>query len=475
MARPEHAKFCWIERRLDEKRAAALDAAQVEGVSFKTEYRRVYPLGSLAAHIIGFVGLDKEGDLYGMTGMEAVLDKTLRGVKGVRELVRDGARRTLLEEGRLEVPPIEGATVTLTIDPYVQQVCEEAVARAAEEWTPQGMAFVVLKPLDGRILALGSWPTYDPDTREGITPESLRDRAISDTFEPGSIMKPLTAGYAIQEHAISPTQHFDCSSPWTYRARHVTDVHNLGSDVPFMDVIAHSSNIGMSKIALALDGPKIVELLGKCGFGRKTGLGLPLEESGYTTPLDRWSYHSTISVAQGYELSVTPVQMASAFAALANGGVRMRPQLVERVEDAQGHVLRSFQPEAVERIVDAHVATDIMVPAMERVVEEGTAKSARLEKWTVAGKTGTAMKVVGRGYQRGHYRASFCGFAPAERPEVLVVVMTDDPHSRKPGVIPYGGTVSAPVVKEILEQILPHLRVPPSPPHALDEPREGHR
>jgi cell division protein FtsI/penicillin-binding protein 2 len=235
--------------------------------------------------------------------------------------------------------------------------------------------------------------------------------------------------------------------------------------LPFPEVISNSSNVGMCRIELALGGPATVELFKKCGFARRTGLGLPLEEAGVVPSLKYWKPDWTgVSVAQGYELAVTPVQIASAFAALGNRGVRMKPQIVERVEDAHGRVLRAFEPAEAARIVDGDVAEKVMLPALLKVVEEGTGRNARMEKWTVAGKTGTAMKVVGRGYKVGHYRSSFVGLAPAEKPEVIVVVMTDDPRP-KSGT-PYGGTVSAPVVKEILEKSLPYLRVAPSPPRA---------
>jgi cell division protein FtsI/penicillin-binding protein 2 len=435
--------------------------------------------------------------------MEAVLDKTLAGVKGVRETTLDGARGALLETGRVELAPEDGAAVTLTIDANIQRFAQDAIARGGAEWQPDGIAAVVLRPSDGRILALASWPTYDAEAPPALKPAELaaldrakrdgdplpaalaersaevqtrlRNRAIMDTFEPGSILKPLIASYAIEKHAVSPTQVFDCSSPAKFGARTVRDVHNLGSAVPFPEVIAHSSNVGMSRIELALGGASTVELFQRCGFARRTGLGLPLEEAGITPSLKWWKPDWTgVSVAQGYELMVTPVQIASAFAALGNRGVRMRPQLVERVEDPRGRPLRAFQAEEAARIVDGEVAQGVMLPALMKVVEEGTGKKARMEKWTVGGKTGTAMKVVGRGYKVGHYRSSFVALAPIEKPEVLVCIMTDDPKAH--GGVPYGGTVSAPIAKEILEKTLPYLKVPPSPPRAkpLDDGGPNH-
>jgi cell division protein FtsI (penicillin-binding protein 3) len=492
LLRPSSSRFCWIERRLDDARAARLEEAAIPGTGFKNEYRRVYPDGTLAPHIIGFVGLGGDGDLYGLTGLEAVLEKTLAGVDGLREYVRMGADRhvapnvgrdrAILEEGRVELAPEDGANVTLTIDANIQRVCRDAAARAGALWQPEGIAVVVIRPEDGRILALVSWPGYDAERppfvseaelqalppeeairRRGEVESRLRNRPIMDSFEPGSILKPLVASYAVAKGAVTPTELFDCTSPAHFGARRVTDVHNLGPAVPFSEVISKSSNIGMSRIALALGPDGLAEVVRKCGFGRRTGLGLPLEEPGDTRQVEhRKGQPTTISVAQGYGLMVTPVQMASAFAALGNHGVRMRPQLIERIEDARGRLVRSFKPEEEDRIVDGAIADQVMLPALMKVVEEGTGKNARLEKWTVGGKTGTAMKVIGRGYRVGHYRSSFCCLAPLERPEVCVLVMTDEPKPR--GGTPYGGTVSAPIAREILERILPYLRVPPSPP-----------
>lgn len=458
---PRFARFRWIERRLDDERARRLLEEGVRGVFFRDEYRRVYPAGGLAAQVVGLVSDTRaDGELRGLSGVEAMLERELAGVKGLREVLRDGTSRgELLETGRFELPPEDGATVTLTIDAEIQRICEEAAARAAAEWKPAGIAIVALDPRDGRIQALASWPTFHPEARHvAPPPEALRNRTIQDTFEPGSILKPLIAAFAVERRAVSPEQSFDCTSPARFGARRVEDVHSHGT-LAFPDVIAQSSNVGMARIAMALGPEGLVAALERCGFGARTGIGLAGEERGQTTPLADWSYHSTISVAQGYELAVTPLQMASAFAALANGGVRMRPQLVERIVDGRGRVVRELRPEEAARIVSAEVACEIMVPALVRVVEEGTGKRARLERWTVAGKTGTAKKVIpGRGYVAGRYRSSFCCFAPAEDPRIVLLVMVDDPASNGP--VPYGGTVAAPIAKEILERALPYLRAP---------------
>ncbi|GIW71104.1 MAG: penicillin-binding protein [Planctomycetota bacterium] len=465
LSHPARQGFCWIERRLDEHAAARLRAAAVPGVGFKPEYRRSYPCGPLAAHLIGFTRLDGEGELVGATGIEAAYEQVLAGVPGLQEVVRDARGARVLHEGNLLVPPEDGATVVLTIDSHLQRVVERALAEAAASWRPAGIAAVALRPADGRVLALASWPGYDPAALAGLTPAAQRNRPLMDTMEPGSILKPLIVAAALRAGAVHPGQRFDCTSPRRFGARTVRDVHPQGT-LDLAGVLVHSSNVGMVQVAMALGPERLVELLGAAGFGLEPAIGLPLEERGSTTPLAEWSYHSTVSVAQGYELAVTPVQMASAFAALAAGGIRYRPQLVERVIDPSGRVIARFEPEPLGLLADARTCQQFLIPALVRVVEEGTGRRARLERWTVAGKTGTAKKVApGGGYSADRYRASFIAFAPASRPELLVAVTVDEPQSPD-GRVPYGGTVAAPIVKDILQEALLYLRVPPdrSPP-----------
>ncbi|RME71016.1 MAG: penicillin-binding protein 2, partial [Planctomycetota bacterium] len=339
---PARAAFCWIARRLDERAALRLERARIPGVGFKNEYRREYPSGRLAAQLIGFTRLDAHGEIHGATGVERAYDRLLAGVAGLRETVRDGRGDALLHEGHLISPPEDGATVVLTIDSYIQGVTEEAIARCAERWEPEGIAALVLRPADGRVLAMASWPGFDPADLRGLTPEQSRNRTIMDTFEPGSIMKPLVAAAALEAGAVHRHQMFSCPSPWRYRGRTIRDVHALGR-LDLAGVLVHSSNVGMAQVGLALGPAGMIDLLRRAGFGRRTGVGLPLEEPGRITPPERWSYYSTTSVAMGYELAVTPLQIASAFAALAADGVRYRPQIVERVTDADGRTVQRFE------------------------------------------------------------------------------------------------------------------------------------
>lgn len=457
--------FCWIERRLDAERAARLAAAKIRGVSFKDEYRREYPAGKLAAHLLGLVSLDDEGELKGISGVEKLFDRELSGVNGLREVVLDARGGSIIDEGAIEVPPEDGATVTLTIDTTLQAALERALARAAHEWKPRGIAATVLDPRDGRILAIASWPTYDPNTLAGLDPETLRFRPLMDTFEPGSIVKPLIVAAALEAGAITTTSTFDCSSPQRFGGRSISDKHPRPGPQSLRSILAYSLNCGMYQIGLRAGPRPLKDALDRAGFGQPTGLGLALEERG-TIPamrnwLARWGHHSTISVAQGYELAVTQLQIASAFAALGNGGVRMRPRLASKIEDPRGLVVARFDPEPAARYVSPEVLRAVILPALGEAVELGTGKRAKLDKWRIGGKTGTAKIQVGRGYAPDRNRSSFVALAPIEAPRLLVAVTVDDPVSK--GGDPSGGLVAAPIARDFLAEALPYLRVPPSP------------
>lgn len=457
--------FVWIERRMDPERAERLATAKVRSVSFKNEYRREYPSGSLAAHLLGLVKLDDEGELVGLTGVEKLFDAELRGQEGLREVIRDASGGFIMDEGVLTVPPEDGATVTLTIDSVIQGYVERALGKCAEEWKPAGISATVIDPRTGRILAVASWPTYDPNLLKDLDPEKLRFRPLMDTFEPGSIVKPLIVAAGLEVGAITSTSTFDCSSPRRVGGRTVKDNHPKNGVQHLRAILAYSLNCGMVQIAALIGPQNLHAALTRSGFGQPTGLGLPLEEKGTIPPLTRWlarwGYHSTVSVAQGYEMAVTQVQIASAFASLGNDGVRMKTALIARVEDARGTCVRAFVPTAAARVVEPRVLRDVIVPALGDAVEIGTAKRAKLEHWTIGGKTGTAKKQIGRGYSDTRNRSSFLALAPLERPAVLVAVTVDDPRSK--GGDPSGGMVAAPVVRDILADTLPYLRVPHSP------------
>ncbi|HVY62357.1 MAG TPA: penicillin-binding protein 2 [Planctomycetota bacterium] len=457
--------FCWIERRMADERAERLRAARVPGVSFKDEYRREYPQGSLCSHIVGLVALDDQGDLKGLSGVEQAFDRELTGVNGLREVVRDAAGGSLLDEGALEVPPEDGATIVLTIDTEIQRIVEREVAKAGAEWSPEGILVTVLRPKDGKILAMASWPTYDPGTLKGLSPEALRFRPLLDTYEPGSIVKPLIVATGLETGAFGPTKTFDTTSPRHVGPRVVKDSHPKPGLHTLREILAYSLNCGMVQVG-DLIGPRgLRAMLERCGFGRPTGIGV-IEQHGTIPPLSRWlsrwGFHSTVSVSQGYEMAVTQLQIASAFASLGNGGVRMQPLLLERIEDAHGTVVKQSEPQVAAKICSPEVLKGTVLPALEDAVQIGTARRAALPEWRLGGKTGTAKKQVGRGYSSTRNRSSFFCLAPIDDPQLFVGVTVDDPKSK--GGDPSGGIVSAPVVKGILQDVLPYLRVPHSPP-----------
>jgi len=467
--------FVWIERRMDPEKSDRLRKAKVRGVSFKDEYRREYPQGSLAAHLVGLVSLSEDGELKGRSGIEQMYDVQLAGIDGVREVVRDAKGGSILDEGALSVPPEDGATVTLTIDGVVQAAVEKALREGAKEWTPKGIAATVYSVADGKLLALASWPTYDPETRKDVTPESLRFRPALDTFEPGSILKPLVVAAALECGAIESNAHFNCTSPRQVVTRRVVDKHPKNGMQPLSSILAYSLNCGMVQIAPLVGPERLHAALTRCGFGVPTGLMLAAEPRGTIPPLSRWlarwGFHSTVSIAQGYEMTVTQIQISSAFAALGNGGVRMRPQLVDSIADARGTNVRAFKPDPQARIVGPEHLRSTILPALERAVLEGTAKKSQLAEWRIGGKTGTAKLLTDRGYDSLRNRSSFVAMAPIENPRILVAVTVEDPKSK--GYDPSGGAVAAPIVKQILAEALPYLRVPHSAPREEEAGARG--
>ncbi len=469
---PRVAAFCWIERRLEPERAARLAAAKVPGVGFREEYRREYPGGPLAAHLIGLVELDGDGEIAGRSGIEKAFDRDLAGVRGYRELLRDGAGRRFFaadEDDRgAEILPEHGATVTLTIDAAVQRAVEGALERACLAWKPDGASAIVLRVRDGAVLALACRPTYDPSRlADTVTPAAIRNRAIENVFEPGSILKPLVLAAALDAGVIATLEEaFTCAKSRVFGRKLVTDEGDgpaLGT-VPVSEVMVYSSNVGMVQVAERLGPARLRDLLLRCGFGEPLGTFLPYEAGGHIRSAEAWKYQDTVSVGMGYAVNLTQVQIASAFAALAGDGVRFRPRLIQDLSDARGRIYRAFPPEVLGRVVEAETAARLR-PVLAEVVRRGTGRRARMEGYEIAGKTGTAKKidpVTGR-YVTGQYVASFCAYAPADRPEIVVIVSVDHPRGDPK---PFGGKVAAPVVREILEEVLPYLGVAPSPPPA---------
>jgi len=448
----KHRRFIWIKRKVTPEEGQTVKRLNLAGVGFRKEPQRFYPQGTLAAPLLGFAGLDGTG----LSGLEAYFEETLKGKPGYKILLRDGKRKAL-DPGLPFKAPEHGSSIVLTIDAVIQQIVEEELARALEEWEPSGAVGIVLEPKSGHILAMASLPSFDPNNFARYPENNWVNRCVNYSFEPGSVIKPLIVAKALQEGLARPEDVFFCENG-VYRigSRIFHDHHPYGW-LTLSEVVIKSSNVGMAKLGEAVGAERLYACFRAFGFGQKTNLPLPGEAAGILHPLNKWTSYSVTSVPIGQEIAVTPLQLALAFSAIANDGVLPEPRLVRAIICGEGKVINPIS-QGGKVILEPRIARIMRTEIMRRVVEEGTGSRARLSRWSIAGKTGTAQKAFAGGFSHTKFISSFVGMAPAEEPRAVVLVMIDEPHK---GGIHYGGTVAAPVVASIFERILAYLQVAP--------------
>lgn len=439
--------FIWLKRRTNYEEAEKVRALHSPALGIEKEYRRFYPQGDLLSHVLGFTNVDAEG----LEGMELYLNRELQGRAGKRSTKRDAMGREIRAFEIKQIPVLDGNRVTLTIDQYIQYLTERALDKAYTKWKAKGGMAIVMEAKTGRIVAMANRPTFDPNQPGKAITETRRNRSVTDMYEPGSIFKIVAASAALNEGKVTPETIFHCENG-KYRyggGRILNDVHPYGN-LSMADVIVKSSNIGTVKIAAKLPPETFQSYIQAFGFGRTTGIDLPGEVPGYTRPPKEWSRTSPYNIPIGQEILVTPLQMVAAMAVIANGGELVQPYVISKIEDQSGVVLREKIPTVRRRVLRPEVAAK-MREILTRVVEEGTGKNARINGIPVAGKTGTAQKVLanGRGYSHSNFMSSFIGFAPSDEPEYVMIAVLDDP---KP--MYYGGVVAAPVFKEVMEVAL---------------------
>jgi cell division protein FtsI (penicillin-binding protein 3) len=445
-----------LAKKLSPETVQRIQDMNLRGVFFQKENRRVYPQRELAAHVLGYVDVDEKGN----GGIEYALDKQIRGRPGKMMVMADGRRRWY---DRRESAADPGASVTLTIDETIQYIAEKELERAIGETHANNGTVVIQDPSSGELLAVAVRPTFDPNNAGSFPDETRMNRAVTAAYEPGSTFKVITMTGAIENGAARPTDLVDCQMGSILVAgRLIHDWHPFGI-LSVEDVLAHSSDVGSIKIALRLGAPKFYETIRSFGIGQSTGIELPGENRGLLRPVENWTASSIGSIAIGQEVSVTPVQIASAFSALANGGTLYRPRIVREVHGGT----TSYSRPAVEpeQVTDAKTAATVR-GMMETVILEGTGKPAQLDGWTAAGKSGTAQKIdpkTGR-YSPDQYNSSFIGFAPVNEPAVTILVVLDSPVGAH-----HGGEVGGPVFKRIAEQVLAYLNVPHDVPLAPEE------
>ncbi|MES1171970.1 MAG: penicillin-binding protein 2 [Bacteroidota bacterium] len=445
--------FAWVKRKVTPEEVEAVKALELPGLAFVREPRRFYPNRMLAATVMGHSGADGRG----LDGVELAFDKHLRGQSSSVLGVRDALGRDLFVDGMGEAASRAGSDVVLTIDRYLTFVTERAITEAQERHHAKGVVAVVMDPHSGNLLALASVPSYNPNDPSGAAERGARNRAITDSFEPGSTMKTFTIAAALDAGVVRPDDRFDCQMGRMMVGKYtIHDTHPHGA-LTAAEVFKFSSNIGATKIARRLGRQPLADALARFGFGRPTGLGLPGERGGILRTVDKWGDIGFANVSFGQGMTATPLQIVSGMAAIAAGGVYHPPRIVARVVHPDGRFEAVAERPAVRVISEkaARAMTSIMVGVTET---GGTARAAAIDGYAVAGKTGTAQKVSGGHYDASKWVSSFIGFAPADNPRVAIAVLVDEPQGGH-----LGGAVAAPIFREIAEQALRYLHVPPSP------------
>jgi cell division protein FtsI/penicillin-binding protein 2 len=456
--------FVWLKRRLDPQTSRAiakLDSKLIyKGgpIDFQEEPKRFYPQGALGVHVVGFADVDQKG----LEGIERKFDEALQG-DSTKFLASRDARNTMILQP-LRPPATRSHDVVLTIDLVLQHIVERELDRAMGEFGAKAASAILLDPRTGQILALANRPTFDPSAYGKGPADARRNRAIQDVLEPGSTFKVISASAAIEKGTVTPEQRFNCAS-FSVAGKSYTDVHKYGV-LSVREILGHSSNVGMVQVGRTLPREALRETIVRFGFGRKTGIELPAERNGNITSLARMSATSPAAMSIGYEVEVTPLQLAQAYAAIANGGMLVPAHIVLGTRDEDGRFDAEEPPEP-RRVISARTAST-MTDMMEGVVLQGTGTNARVSGYHIAGKTGTAKKVLpGSGiYTTNEYFASFGGFGPLRDPALVGFVVLDTPR----GGFYYGGLVAAPVFSKIMADALAYLRVAPD-----DDPWEARR
>ena len=461
-AKHRDKRFLWIKRRLTESEVEAIAELKLpKGMfGFRDEYLRKYPQGRLAAHVVGLRNIDGNG----RGGIEQTYDAILRGRDGARQLTRDARGKVVQVREEVTTAPRHGRTVVLTLDAVIQLYAERELDRIVERWQPRGATAIVMEPQRGEILAMASRPAFDLNNPRGVPNLAWRNNAIASVYEPGSTLKPFLVAAAIDDGVLKPDESLNCEYGAYRMGRRILHDHHPYGELSVTDVLVKSSNIGMAKVGERLTNDGLYKAVQNWGFGRKTGIELPGEVSGLVRSLDRWDHYSTGSVPMGHEIAVTPLQLINAHVALANGGELLAPRIVLADTDAvlneQQSSSESIASSRVASVVANRDTTNWLVQGpMREVITRGTGRNARVEGYSVFGKTGTAQKTdpeTGKISSKYHVASFVCG-APADDPKVVVLVVVDEPVG---GPNHYGGTVAAPAAAELLRQTLVHLRVP---------------
>ncbi len=443
------SRFVWLERQVSAEPAKQIRDKKLSGIVIREEPKRLYYHGEVAGQLVGATNIDNAG----IAGMELQLNDELKGKNGWVVLQRDGHGRAFPSVEYPRVEPLPGDTVYLTIDVGLQAIAEKELEKGVEANHADRALAIILNPKTGEVLAMAQYPSIDPNNFGRYSADDQRLRAVTDMYEPGSVFKIVTTSAALEYNLVRPDRTFFAENG-TYTvtygrlSRKITDTHKEGY-ITFQQALEVSSNIVMAKVSDIIGSERLYKVARDYGFGITTNIEYPGEAGGILKKPKDWSSLTLNTIAYGYEVSVTPLQIAAAYAAVANGGTLMKPYLVKKVVDPSGAVVRETRPQPIRTVVSASTVATLR-EFFEGVVLRGTAKMAAIPNYRIAGKTGTSRKLVNGHYQEGTYTASFVGFVPADDPKIVCLVMMDNPR----GTFYTGGTTSAPVFKGIIEQTM---------------------
>ncbi len=451
----KNKEFIWLMRKVGENTVHRVNGLKKkfklkQELGFMTETKRYYPKGRIASHIIGFTDIDNEG----IAGIELKYNDYIKGEAKRIQLGRDARGNSLFGDIEDEVP---GNNLLLTIDERLQYIVERGIENAMSKWEAEAVVAIMMNPMTGEILAMANRPTYNPNFAGNIKADKRRNRAITDSYEPGSTFKVFLASAALEEGAVAFNETFDVSKGYIkVPGGVIRDVHRHDT-LLFREVIQKSSNVGAVQIGIKVGDERFYRYIKRFGFGEKTGIDLPGEIRGLLKDTKDWSGRTLASISIGQEIGVTSLQVLRAYSVIANGGKLMKPYIVSEIISSDGEIIKSFSPVVERRVISKSTARTMKDVLKTVVEEEGTARNAAIKGNRVAGKTGTAQMIDAktRRYSTSDYVSSFVGFVPADNPKIALMVVVYKPRGAR-----YGGVVAAPIFKNIVEQTFVYLNIP---------------
>ncbi|MEW6097520.1 MAG: penicillin-binding transpeptidase domain-containing protein [bacterium] len=448
-----NSSFVWIKRKVSKNQSQKIRELNLKGIGFLNEYKRFYPKRHLAAHLIGFAGLDNKG----LEGIELAYDRELRGEVSKLVVLRDGKGKTILcPKNNSPSTASNGNDIILTIDEVIQHHAELELKDVCNKYQAKGGSIIIMNPKTGEILASAIQPSYDPNLFNQYPPHQFRNKIITDVFEPGSTFKIITAAALLKEELIEQDKIYFCPGH-IERENRIIHCYKSHGHLNFEDIIAQSCNVGIIQCVKRLSDRKFYSHILEFGLNEPTKIALHGEEKGLLPHPRDWSKLSKYTIAIGQGISITPLQLISAVAAIANNGVLMQPLIIKTIKNPEGKIIKKFKPTPVKQVISPNLAKEITT-LLKKVVNDGTGELAQIDGYEIAGKTGTAQKVEPQGgYSSTRFIASFIGYLPADDPELIILVVVDEPKGTY-----WGGQVATPTFKRIAKRILSYLGILPN-------------